>query len=66
VHLQDPRRKINSIEPDNILEYRLNKMNGLSDLIKISEPKEELEIYSPRPPEFKKWVPEIKFLSPDS
>ena len=66
LHLQDPRKKISSIDPDNILEYRLNKMNGLSDLIKISEPKEELEIDSPRPPEFKKWVPEIKFLSPDS
>lgn len=65
LHLQDPRKKITTIDPASLLDYRLNKMKGLSDLIKFSEPKEELEIYSPRPPEFKKWIPQIKFLSPD-
>ena len=65
LHLEDPRKKITTINPANLLDYRLNKIKGLSDLFKISEPQEEPEIYSPRPPEFKKWIPQIKFLSPD-
>ena len=65
LHLKDLRKNAPSIAPEYILEYHLNKINGLADLLAVSEPKKELEVYSPRPPEFKKWIPSIKFLSPD-
>lgn len=64
-HLQDSRKQNHSIKKERFLEYDLKKIRGLKDLMPISEQVTELEIYSPHPPEFKKWNPQIKFLSPD-
>ncbi len=64
-HLEDTRKKSSPAVTENILQYQLKKVGGLTDLLLVSKPKKELEIYSPRPPEFKKWIPQIKFLSPD-
>ena len=63
MHLKDSRTKFPSIDSEKIIEYDLKKISGLQDLLSISEPVNELKIYSPRPPEFKKWNPQIKFLS---
>jgi hypothetical protein len=45
------------------LKYDLNKTKGLEDLFLVSEAKKELKVFSPLPPKFKKWNPQIKFLS---
>ena len=64
LHLPDPRKKNLEIDPSKILEYEIEKVNGLTDLISVSEEKKELEVYNPKPPEFKKWHPELTFLKP--
>jgi len=64
LHLPDPRKKNLEIDPSKILEYEIKKVNGLKDLISVSEEKNELEVYNPKPPEFKKWHPELTFLKP--
>ena len=66
IHLEDPRKKSSGPQMDNILQYKLEKVRGLCTLLSVSELTEELKIYSPRPPEFKKWIPQIQFLSPDA
>ena len=65
IHLEDPRKKSSGPQTENFLQYQLKKVRGLSALLSVSELTEELTIYSPRPPEFKKWIPQIQFLSPD-
>jgi tRNA A37 threonylcarbamoyladenosine modification protein TsaB len=65
LHLKDTRIQIPEISDQNILEYQLDKINGLTDLLTVSEEKQDLTIYNPKPPQFKKWKPEIKFLAPE-
>jgi hypothetical protein len=64
LHLPDPRKKNLEINPSKILEYEIKKVNGLTDLISVSEEKKQLEVFNPKPPEFKKWYPELTFLKP--
>ena len=64
LHLPDPRKKTLEIDPNKILKYEIKKVNGLTDLISVSEEKKELEVYNPKPPEFKKWLPELTFIKP--
>jgi hypothetical protein len=64
LHLPDPRKKNPGIDPSKILGYEIKKVNGLTDLIPVSEEKKELEVYNPKPPKFKKWHPELTFLKP--
>ena len=64
LHLEDFRTKISTIETQKYLKYDLNKIKGLEDLYSVSEAKNKLEVFSPLPPKFKKWNPQIKFLSP--
>jgi hypothetical protein len=65
IHLEDQRKNSSGPLTQNILQYELEKVRGLCALLSVSEITEELTIYSPRPPEFKKWIPQIQFLSPD-
>ena len=64
LHLPDPRKKTLEIDPNKILKYEIKKVNGLTDLISVSEEKKELEVYNPKPPEFKKWHPDLTFIKP--
>lgn len=64
MHLPDSRKQSDPINPQKMIDYNLEDVRGLYDLTPISEKKEELEIYNPKPPEFKKWEPKIKFLNP--
>jgi hypothetical protein len=63
LHLEDSRDKSTPITTGNFLKYDLNKTKGLEDLFLVSEAKKELKVFSPLPPKFKKWNPQIKFLS---
>jgi hypothetical protein len=65
LHLKDLRKNAHLIDPQYIIDYQLNKINGLTGLLSVSELVKELEVYSPRPPQFKKWTPSIQFLSPN-
>lgn len=63
LHFEDSRDQSSTIPQDNLLKYDLNKTKGLKDLYLVSEAKNELKVFSPLPPNFKKWNPQIKFLS---
>jgi hypothetical protein len=63
LHLEDSRDKSSPITTGNLLKYDLNKTKGFEDLFLVSEAKNELKVFSPLPPKFKKWNPQIKFLS---
>lgn len=63
LHLEDSRDRSSPITTGNLLKYDLNKTKGLEDLLLVSEAKNELKVFSPLPPKFKKWNPQIKFLS---
>lgn len=63
LHLEDSRDKSSTIPKDKLLKYDLNKTRGLEDLYLVSEARSELNVFSPLPPNFKKWNPKIKFLS---
>lgn len=65
LHLKDTRTQIPEIPKENILEYRLDNIKGLTDLLAVSEQTKDLTVYNPKPPQFKKWIPEIKFPSPE-
>ena len=64
LHIQDLANSNANIPKDKIIDYRLEKIKGLEDLLLVSTREKELEIYNPKPPEFKKWEPKIKFLNP--
>lgn len=65
MHLKDSRNQSSKIDSKYLIDYQLAKTSGLQDLLMISESKKEIEIYNPKPPEFKKWEPRLKFPSPD-
>ena len=64
LHIQDQANSNANIPRDKIIDYKLEKIKGLEDLLLVSTQVKELEIYNPKPPEFKKWEPKIKFLNP--
>lgn len=64
LHFKDPRKKAPKIAQENIIDYDIKHVHGLTDLISVSTPKKELEVYNPKPPTFKKWSPNLTFLKP--
>ena len=64
IHLKDQRKKVKDINLNQFLDYDIRSVKGLKDLLPISEEKDELEVYNPKPPSFKKWRPNIDFLKP--
>jgi len=55
LHLPDNRPFKQEIPQDRLIDYKLCKIAGLSDLHKICTPKETVTPYSPEEVEFKKW-----------
>ena len=64
IHLKDQRKNAKDINLNQFLDYDIRSVKGLKDLLPISEEKDGLEVYNPKPPSFKKWRPNIGFLKP--
>ena len=64
IHLKDQRKNAKDINLNQFLDYDIRSVKGLKDLLPISEEKDGLEVYNPKPPSFKKWRPNIDFLKP--
>ena len=59
LHLAGPRKIALEIPHDQILEYNLEKVKGLSDLYPLAEATDQPVPYSPEPAKFVKWQGKI-------
>ena len=59
MHLPDPRNSQEEIPPDKKICYHLgDQIKNVREMLAICQECDEAIPYSPRPPEFKKWVPQ--------
>ena len=57
LHLPDPRNPDDPATASGAIPYDLSGTRGLSDLRPVSSQVDSPEVYSPKPPSFRKWKP---------
>ena len=57
LHLPDPRNPDDPATASGAIPYDLSGTRGLSDLRPVSNQVDSPEVYSPKPPSFRKWKP---------